>query len=115
MEMTSAIHDAQNICWKLAAVLAGSASPELLDTYEPERRSTDQRNAQRSLDNAINHFAIGEVLLLRGGRHHEVVLDQPRDQFAVGLREPVVLRETRGILRAQRGVVAAAALRDIVE
>ena len=57
--LTSAIHDAQNLCWKLAAVLAGHASPELLDTYEAERRPVDERNCQRSLENAVNQFAIG--------------------------------------------------------
>ena len=36
--LTSAIHDAQNLCWKLALVLAGDAAPALLDTYEAERR-----------------------------------------------------------------------------
>ena len=55
--LTSAIHDAQNLCWKLAAVLAGDASPALLETYEAERRPVDQRNCQRSLENAVNHFA----------------------------------------------------------
>ena len=60
--LTSAIHDAQNLCWKLAAVLAGHASPALLDTYEAERRPVDQRNCQRSLENAINHFATGAAL-----------------------------------------------------
>jgi 2,4-dichlorophenol 6-monooxygenase len=56
--LTSAIHDAQNLCWKLAAVLAGTASPDLLDTYEAERRPSDERNAQRSLENAIIQFTI---------------------------------------------------------
>jgi 2,4-dichlorophenol 6-monooxygenase len=56
--LTSAIHDAQNLCWKLAAVLGGQASPALLDTYEAERRPVDERNCQRSLENAMNHFAI---------------------------------------------------------
>jgi 2,4-dichlorophenol 6-monooxygenase len=60
--LTSAIHDAQNLCWKLAAVLAGDASPDLLDTYEAERRPSDERNAQRSLENAVNHFAIIDAL-----------------------------------------------------
>ncbi len=60
--LTSAIHDAQNLCWKLAAVLAGHASPDLLDTYEAERRPCDERNAQRSLENAVNHFAIMDAL-----------------------------------------------------
>ncbi len=60
--LTSAIHDAQNLCWKLELVLAGHASPALLDTYEAERRPVDERNAQRSLENALNHFAIGAAL-----------------------------------------------------
>jgi 2,4-dichlorophenol 6-monooxygenase len=60
--LTSAIHDAQNLCWKVAAVLAGDASPALLDTYESERRPVDERNCQRSLENAINHFATGGAI-----------------------------------------------------
>ena len=60
--LTSAIHDAQNLCWKLALVLRGHAGPALLDTYEAERRPVDERNAQRSLENAVNHFAIGAAL-----------------------------------------------------
>lgn len=56
--LTSAIHDVNNLCWKLAAVLDGHAAPKLLDSYEPERRSADEVNAQRSLENAINHVTI---------------------------------------------------------
>ena len=29
---------------------------------KPERRSADERNAQRSLENAVNHFVIGDLL-----------------------------------------------------
>jgi 2,4-dichlorophenol 6-monooxygenase len=60
--LTSAIHDAQNLCWKVAAVLRGQAAPALLDTYEVERRPVDERNCQRSLENAFNHFAIIDAL-----------------------------------------------------
>jgi 2,4-dichlorophenol 6-monooxygenase len=60
--LTSAIHDAHNLAWKLAAVLDGHAAPPLLDTYEPERRPSLERNAQRSLENAINHFSLGPAL-----------------------------------------------------
>ncbi len=60
--LTSAIHDAQNLCWKVGAVLNGSASPALLDTYEAERRPVDERNCQRSLENAVNHFATGALV-----------------------------------------------------
>jgi 2,4-dichlorophenol 6-monooxygenase len=61
--LTSAIHDAQNLCWKVAAVVAGHASPALLDTYEAERRPVDQRNCQRSLENAVNHFSTTTALV----------------------------------------------------
>jgi 2,4-dichlorophenol 6-monooxygenase len=56
--LTSAIHDVHNLSWKLAAVLHGHAEPRLLDTYEPERRPSLERNAQRSLENAVNHFGV---------------------------------------------------------
>ncbi|MGO4382976.1 FAD-dependent monooxygenase [Specibacter sp. RAF43] len=32
------IHDAHNLAWKLAAVIGGQAGPELLASYDPERR-----------------------------------------------------------------------------
>ena len=60
--LTSAIHDAHNLCWKLASVLAGHASPALLGTYEAERRPVDELNARRSLENAFNHFSIAAAL-----------------------------------------------------
>jgi 2,4-dichlorophenol 6-monooxygenase len=42
---------------------AGDTGKEaLLDTHEAERRPVDERNAQRSLENAMNHFAIRAAL-----------------------------------------------------
>jgi 2,4-dichlorophenol 6-monooxygenase len=73
--LTSAIHDAHNLCWKLAAVLEGQASPGLLDSYEPERRSADERNAQRSLENAVNQFNI----VADAGVSHE---NRPEENWA---------------------------------
>jgi 2,4-dichlorophenol 6-monooxygenase len=60
--LTSAVQDAHNLCWKLVAVLSGWAGDELLDSYEAERRSTDGRNVQRSLENAMGHLEIGQHL-----------------------------------------------------
>ncbi|HEX6455987.1 MAG TPA: FAD-dependent monooxygenase [Solirubrobacterales bacterium] len=56
--LNSAIHDVHNLCWKLAAVLDGQAGEALLDSYEPERRPVVARNAQRSLENAVNHLSM---------------------------------------------------------
>jgi 3-(3-hydroxy-phenyl)propionate hydroxylase len=36
--MSAGVRDAANLCWKLAAVVAGSAPEELLDSYEAERK-----------------------------------------------------------------------------
>jgi 3-(3-hydroxy-phenyl)propionate hydroxylase len=65
----SGVQDADNLAWKLAAILAGGAGPDLLDSYERERvqaadeniahstRSTDfiapQSSAERRLRNAV--------------------------------------------------------------
>ncbi len=56
--LTSAVHDAHNLCWKLAAVLDGQAGPALLDTYEAERKPVDARNVQRSMENALGQLMI---------------------------------------------------------
>lgn len=40
----SGIQDADNLGWKLAAVIAGEADPSLLDTYSAERRPIAVRN-----------------------------------------------------------------------
>jgi len=66
--LNSAIQDAHNLCWKIAAVLQGHADDRLLDSYEPERRAATGRNVQRSLENAMNQFAFGASLgLVRDG------------------------------------------------
>jgi 2-polyprenyl-6-methoxyphenol hydroxylase-like FAD-dependent oxidoreductase len=46
--MNTAIQDAFDLGWKLAWVLRGWASPELLATYERERRPVAAHNVQRS-------------------------------------------------------------------
>lgn len=60
--LTSAVHDVQNLCWKIAAVLAGHAGDALLDSYEPERRSADGRNVERSLENGLNHMVVAQAI-----------------------------------------------------
>ena len=97
--LTSAIHDAQNLCWKLALVLAGHASPTLLDTYQAERRPVDERNAQRSLENAVNHFAIGAAL----GISHENTPEQNMAQLRrMWSGRPEDAAHRSAVLRAMR-------------
>ncbi len=60
--LNTAVGDAYNLCWKIAAVLRGQASDSLLDTYEPERKPVGARAVQRSLENFGNHLATAQVL-----------------------------------------------------
>jgi len=99
--LTSAIHDAQNLCWKLAAVLAGTASPALLDTYEPERRPVDQRNCQRSLENAVNHFTIGTTLGVAPENAPEENLELLRRMWSGDPDEAELCASVRRAMRAQ--------------
>ena len=98
--LTSAIHDVQNLCWKIALVLAGQPRvPVLLDTYEAERRPVDQRNAQRSLENAMNHFAIGAAL---GISHEQTPVQNTRQLRRMWSGRPEDAGHRAGVLRAMR-------------
>ncbi|HEY4344306.1 MAG TPA: FAD-dependent monooxygenase [Parvibaculum sp.] len=54
--LNTGVVDAQNLAWKLAAVLKRQAGEALLDTYEAERRPVAQANCQQSLTNAAKIF-----------------------------------------------------------
>src|SRR5207245_11637421 len=56
--LNSAIQDAHNLTWKIAAVLGGTAGPALLDSYESERRPVGMRNVDWALFTFLNHLVI---------------------------------------------------------
>jgi 2-polyprenyl-6-methoxyphenol hydroxylase-like FAD-dependent oxidoreductase len=49
--MNTGLQDAHNLAWKIAAVVEGWAEPELLDTYESERRRIAVANSDQSQSN----------------------------------------------------------------
>lgn len=51
--MNTGIGDVHNLCWKLEMVLRGQAGPELLDSYELERKPVAQRNTRRAHANYL--------------------------------------------------------------
>jgi 2,4-dichlorophenol 6-monooxygenase len=53
--LNSAIQDAHNLTWKIAAVLNGQAHDSLLDSYEAERRPVAASNIQWALMTFQNH------------------------------------------------------------
>lgn len=56
------VHDAHNLCWKLAAVLGGRAGTDLLDTYEHERRPVASATIEAAVAAAMNMGSVGAAL-----------------------------------------------------
>ena len=63
--LNTAIEDSLNLAWKLGLVLRGSASPDILETYETERRPIGRRNCDWGLftfeNSAVINAAVGLV------------------------------------------------------
>ena len=51
------VHDAHNLAWKLALVLKGAAGPELLDTYEIERRPAGHFTVEQAYTRYVTRTA----------------------------------------------------------
>jgi putative polyketide hydroxylase len=67
--MNTAIRDGYDLGWKLAWVLAGWAGPELLDSYEAERRPVAEHNVARSAEpNGSVRSVTEELHVDLGGR-----------------------------------------------
>ena len=56
------LQDAHNLAWKLAAVYKGTASPQLLDSYQAERHPVAQANTDLSVANWHEAVRVPRVL-----------------------------------------------------
>ncbi|MEU7858424.1 FAD-dependent monooxygenase [Nonomuraea sp. NPDC049141] len=98
--LNSAIQDAANLSWKLAAVLHSHADERLLDTYEPERKPVTARNVQRSVENALNHIVTSQAASIVPGADPETNWRQMRRLWS-GLPEDA--EYARAVRRAIAG------------
>jgi putative polyketide hydroxylase len=71
MGLNTGVQDAQNLAWKLAAVLKGEAGEALLDSYDAERRPLGEFTTRVSLLNALS--------MGRTEKQSKAVL--PRDEY----------------------------------
>ncbi|MEP6961720.1 MAG: FAD-dependent monooxygenase [Acidobacteriota bacterium] len=65
------VQDAQNLAWKLAAVLLGDAGAKLLDTYEAERRPV----AEFTVEQAYSRYVTRTAPYLESGGYQPVAPD----------------------------------------
>lgn len=77
--LNTAVGDASNLAWKIAAVLHGYASDRLLDSYESERQQIAAQNVGHSLRNAGRHAPVAEAL----GLHRGIDIDEGWEEIAI--------------------------------
>lgn len=90
--MNCGVADAHNLAWKLAGVIAGWASPAILDTYEPERRPHAVACADASLGPAQPPNPVDGLVLGHAFESAAVIDDHtpaPTRQDLVGEYVPV--------------------------
>ena len=64
----TSIQDAYNLAWKLAAVLAGRAGEDLLDTYHDERRPVGKQVVDRAMQSVQDMLPISQALGFEAGQ-----------------------------------------------
>ena len=89
------VQDAWNLAWKLALVLRGVAGPELLDTYDTERRAIGALMVEQAYSRYVTRVApylgtegmqplVDDFSLEIGGRYNSrAVVLEPRDDGAL--------------------------------
>ncbi|MFF8615367.1 FAD-dependent monooxygenase [Streptomyces sp. NPDC015350] len=84
--MNTGIGDADNLAWKLAAVIAGYADEALLDTYGDERRPLARQVIDISMANATSRagYRIDDELLLTAAYRSAAVIPDPDSADAPG-------------------------------
>ena len=56
--LNTAVQDAHNLAWKLAAVIGGQAERKLLESFETERQPIGRRNVDWAMFTAMNHAVL---------------------------------------------------------
>ncbi|MCM2389675.1 FAD-dependent monooxygenase [Streptomyces albipurpureus] len=67
----TSIQDSYNLAWKLAAVVHGQAGPELLDSYDAERRPVGKQVVDRAMKSVADMLPISQALGFRPGQSAE--------------------------------------------
>lgn len=93
--MNTGVVDAQNLAWKLAAVLKGQAGDVLLDSYEAERRPVAVVNAEQSLLNASRIFELFAAVFGPDPTRQT-------DHYCALAADPAASAELRAAIEAQR-------------
>lgn len=70
--LNTAVQDAHNLAWKLAAVLRGQAGAGLLASYASERHAIGRRNVDWAMFTALNHAVLDAGMGFHPGQPQEL-------------------------------------------
>jgi 2-polyprenyl-6-methoxyphenol hydroxylase-like FAD-dependent oxidoreductase len=73
--LNNCLHDAANLGWKLAAVLAGTAAGDLLESYEAERRPVGERSCSSVAAQVALSYPAQKVAPLRAAVAELIAFD----------------------------------------
>ena len=93
--LNSGIGDAQNLAWKLAAVLREEAGYRLLESYELERQPVASNNSEQSLANAAKIFDL--IIALHG-----MDPEKAAERYSAVSAEPESFPEIAAAVTAQK-------------
>lgn len=91
--LQSAIQDADNLTWKIAAVIRGWADASILSTYESERRPVIEDNIEYALFSFQNQFAFEAGM----GLTHAKTPEERRQAFLKYLEDSPMGRTRRAV------------------
>ncbi|MGV9853239.1 FAD-dependent monooxygenase [Streptomyces sp. NPDC003442] len=100
--LNTAIQDAHNLAWKLAAVIKEQAAPALLDSYELERQPVGARNVDWAMFTFLNHLVIDAGLGLMPGQAPEANRAAMEAFFAEGPAGETRRARAAEVIRTQR-------------
>ncbi|HIZ97807.1 MAG TPA: FAD-dependent monooxygenase [Candidatus Janibacter merdipullorum] len=66
--LNMSVADSYNLAWKIALVDRGVAGPQLLETYDTERRPVDGAGVERAVSSLIESLEIADALGLVEGQ-----------------------------------------------
>ncbi|KAJ4349110.1 hypothetical protein N0V95_004891, partial [Ascochyta clinopodiicola] len=96
--LNSGLADVHNLAWKIAAVLRGTASDNLLDTYEADRRHVAEVNSQQSVKNGQKIFSLLKTL----GMGNSTSLEEARSNLFATIHDPAKQDEIAAGIEGQR-------------
>lgn len=97
--LNTGVQDVHNLAWKLALLTSGKAAPELLQSYEDERRPVGASNVEWALNAFFNHMLLEMAIV---AVHPNNLSEMQTPEHVVGAYQAVLADTPNGKMRRAR-------------